>query len=187
MVRPNSPMTLPRLALAALSAFALSACSTTGPAPEPDPVIDEALERALQSPPAPELTEPMLLPDPDPALEPLPEERFDVAVDDAPIPAFLMSLVADSEWNLVVHPDVDGRVTLETRFGVSDRAAAMGGSTMYLDQRDRPTVEDLIDDPVTRAVMKRDNVTPQALRALVARVRPALQERQEAAPAHAGH
>ena len=38
----------------------------------------------------------------------------------------------------------DGRVTMDTRFGVSDRAAAMGGSTMYLDQRDRPTVEQLI-------------------------------------------
>lgn len=38
----------------------------------------------------------------------------------------------------------DGRVTMETQFGVSDRAAAMGGSTMYLDQRDRPTVEQLI-------------------------------------------
>ena len=38
----------------------------------------------------------------------------------------------------------DGRVTMDTQFGVSDRAASMGGSTMYLDQRDRPTVEQLI-------------------------------------------
>lgn len=38
----------------------------------------------------------------------------------------------------------DGRVTLETRFSVSARAQAMGGSTMFLDQTDRPTVESLI-------------------------------------------
>ncbi len=41
----------------------------------------------------------------------------------------------------------DGRVTLETTFAVSDRAVEMtsrGGSTMYLQQDDRPTVEELI-------------------------------------------
>jgi serine-type D-Ala-D-Ala carboxypeptidase (penicillin-binding protein 5/6) len=38
----------------------------------------------------------------------------------------------------------DGRVTLDTQFRVSDRAHAMGGSTMFLDQTDRPTVEELI-------------------------------------------
>ncbi len=45
----------------------------------------------------------------------------------------------------------DGRVTMETRFGVSDRAAAMGGSTMYLDQRDRPTVEELIQGIIVQS------------------------------------
>jgi D-alanyl-D-alanine carboxypeptidase (penicillin-binding protein 5/6) len=38
----------------------------------------------------------------------------------------------------------DGRVTLDTRFSVSARAQAMGGSTMFLDQTDMPTVESLI-------------------------------------------
>jgi len=38
----------------------------------------------------------------------------------------------------------DGRVTMESEFSVSSRAKAMGGSTMYLDERDRPTVRDLI-------------------------------------------
>ncbi|MEL7117607.1 MAG: D-alanyl-D-alanine carboxypeptidase family protein, partial [Pseudomonadota bacterium] len=38
----------------------------------------------------------------------------------------------------------DGRVTLETRFTVSARAQAMGGSTMFLNTSDRPTVEELI-------------------------------------------
>jgi D-alanyl-D-alanine carboxypeptidase (penicillin-binding protein 5/6) len=38
----------------------------------------------------------------------------------------------------------DGRVTLETQFNVSANAKAMGGSTMFLDTSDRPTVEELI-------------------------------------------
>ena len=38
----------------------------------------------------------------------------------------------------------DGRVTLETTFTVSTKARLMGGSTMFLDETDRPTVESLI-------------------------------------------
>ena len=38
----------------------------------------------------------------------------------------------------------DGRVELDTRFAVSPQARAMGGSTMFLNERDRPTVEELI-------------------------------------------
>ncbi|MDR5654620.1 D-alanyl-D-alanine carboxypeptidase family protein [Ruixingdingia sedimenti] len=38
----------------------------------------------------------------------------------------------------------DGRVTMDTTFAVSSRAKAMGGSTMFLNELDRPTVDDLI-------------------------------------------
>jgi D-alanyl-D-alanine carboxypeptidase (penicillin-binding protein 5/6) len=38
----------------------------------------------------------------------------------------------------------DGRVTLDTQFSVSSKARAMGGSTMFLNERDRPTVRELI-------------------------------------------
>lgn len=38
----------------------------------------------------------------------------------------------------------DGRVTMDTTFAVSSRAKAMGGSTMFLQESDRPTVNDLI-------------------------------------------
>jgi len=38
----------------------------------------------------------------------------------------------------------DGRVTLDTQFTVSTKARQMGGSTMFLDETDRPTVESLI-------------------------------------------
>ena len=38
----------------------------------------------------------------------------------------------------------DGRVTMDEEFTVSSRAKAMGGSTMFLNELDKPTVEDLI-------------------------------------------
>jgi D-alanyl-D-alanine carboxypeptidase (penicillin-binding protein 5/6) len=38
----------------------------------------------------------------------------------------------------------DGRVTLDEQFAVSSHAKSMQGSTMFLNEQDRPTVEDLI-------------------------------------------
>ena len=38
----------------------------------------------------------------------------------------------------------DGRVAMDTEFAVSSRAKEMGGSTMFLQETDRPTVSDLI-------------------------------------------
>ncbi len=38
----------------------------------------------------------------------------------------------------------DRRISLDTRFSVSTKAKNMGGSTMFLDETDRPTVEELI-------------------------------------------
>jgi len=38
----------------------------------------------------------------------------------------------------------DGRVTMDTTFAVSARAKAMGGSTMFLQETDRPTVQELL-------------------------------------------
>ena len=49
--------------------------------------------------------------------------------------------------NMLFEALKDGRVTLDTTFAVSERATQMtaaGGSTMYLQQGDRPTVDDLI-------------------------------------------
>ena len=45
----------------------------------------------------------------------------------------------------------DGRVTLETTFTVSTKARKMGGSTMFLDETDRPKVEDLIKGIVVQS------------------------------------
>ncbi len=38
----------------------------------------------------------------------------------------------------------DGRVSLDERFAVSSNAKAMQGSTMFLNEQDKPTVEELI-------------------------------------------
>ncbi len=53
--------------------------------------------------------------------------------------------------NMLFEALQDGRVTLDTRFNVSERAKAMGGSTMFLDTTDRPTVEDLIKGIVVQS------------------------------------
>ncbi|MCI2394584.1 D-alanyl-D-alanine carboxypeptidase family protein [Aliiroseovarius sediminis] len=45
----------------------------------------------------------------------------------------------------------DGRVTMSTPFGVSEKAAATGGSTMFLERTDRPTVEDLIQGIIVQS------------------------------------
>ena len=47
--------------------------------------------------------------------EPLPEFRFDMTVADAQAGDFFRSLVADTPYNMVVHPDVTGEVTLSLK------------------------------------------------------------------------
>lgn len=65
------------------------------------------------------------------------EKQADVALPPASM-SKLMTL------NMLFEALADGRISLETRFGVSARAKAMGGSTMFLNTTDRPTVEELI-------------------------------------------
>lgn len=59
-----------------------------------------------------------------------------------PLPPASMSKLMT--LNMLFEALRDGRVTLGTQFSVSQRAMDMGGSTMFLTTRDRPTVEDLI-------------------------------------------
>ena len=61
---------------------------------------------------------------------------------DQPIPPASMSKIMTI--NMLFEALNDGRVTLETRFNVSQNAMDMGGSTMFLNTSDTPTVEDLI-------------------------------------------
>lgn len=61
---------------------------------------------------------------------------------DVPLPPASMSKLMT--LNMLFEALRDGRVSLDTRFGVSSRAKNMGGSTMFLNEQDRPTVEELI-------------------------------------------
>lgn len=61
---------------------------------------------------------------------------------DVPLPPASMSKLMT--LNMLFEALKDGRVQMDTRFGVSSKAKAMGGSTMFLNERDRPTVEELI-------------------------------------------
>jgi serine-type D-Ala-D-Ala carboxypeptidase (penicillin-binding protein 5/6) len=61
---------------------------------------------------------------------------------DQPVPPASMSKLMTI--NMLFEALKDGRVTMETEFAVSSRAKEMGGSTMFLQEADRPTVNDLI-------------------------------------------
>jgi D-alanyl-D-alanine carboxypeptidase (penicillin-binding protein 5/6) len=59
-----------------------------------------------------------------------------------PLPPASMSKLMT--LNMLFEALEDGRVTLDTPFAVSTRARQMGGSTMFLNEQDRPTVNELI-------------------------------------------
>jgi serine-type D-Ala-D-Ala carboxypeptidase (penicillin-binding protein 5/6) len=61
---------------------------------------------------------------------------------DTPLPPASMSKLMTI--NMLFEALRDGRVTMDTTFAVSSRAKAMGGSTMFLNETDRPTVRELI-------------------------------------------
>ncbi len=61
---------------------------------------------------------------------------------DVPLPPASMSKLMT--LNMLFEALADGRVSLDTQFAVSTKAKNMGGSTMFLDETDRPTVESLI-------------------------------------------
>ncbi len=61
---------------------------------------------------------------------------------DTPVPPASMSKLMT--LNMLFEALKDGRVQLDERFAVSERARSMGGSTMFLNETDRPTAEELI-------------------------------------------
>ncbi|MGR3571814.1 D-alanyl-D-alanine carboxypeptidase family protein [Brevirhabdus sp.] len=61
---------------------------------------------------------------------------------ETPLPPASMSKLMT--LNMLFEALEDGRVDMDTRFRVSTRAKNMGGSTMFLNERDRPTVKQLI-------------------------------------------
>ena len=97
------------------AAAILMGCATSMPRGEATrAAIEAALEEAALPPVTPAEVEAALLPEvgvelPDPAAN---NERFDVDTDRTPARTFFMALVKGTPYNMVVHPDVSGRITL---------------------------------------------------------------------------
>lgn len=103
------------LALLPLTALTLWGCTSVATTDrEIRDNILVTLEEAAAEIPAPAATRDLLLPPPS-APAAAPEGRFDITVDQAPAREFLLSLVTQTDVNLIVHPDVEATVSLELR------------------------------------------------------------------------
>jgi len=108
-----------------LIAALLTACST---APSFGPENMTPITHALQESAVPDTTAPSVVTPPEVAAALMPqmdtdvarlvpdiEPRFDISVKATPAPEFFMSLVKGTNLNMVVHPDVSGRLSISLR------------------------------------------------------------------------
>ncbi len=101
----------------------LSGCSTSGPknnntADEIDKVLQETASSSQVTAETPQSVSDALLPPINisvPAAAKIPEARFDIGVDNAPAATFFMGLVEGTTYNMVVHPDVGGQISLKLK------------------------------------------------------------------------
>jgi MSHA biogenesis protein MshL len=106
----------------ALVVMAATGCESMAPRDSIPDAIDASLEQAVASQPAggppPEAVSSALLPSIPLGGAPAPQEaaqRFDINVEDAPAQKFFMSLVEGTPYNMVVHPEVEGKISLHLK------------------------------------------------------------------------
>lgn len=113
----------PRVLGAALALLLTQGCVTTRGDPERARAIDDALADAAQRPsvavqPPPSVVSDLLAPVPDDLAHLAPSDaggRFNVSVFNAPAREFFLSLAEDTPYNIVVHPKVDGIISLQLK------------------------------------------------------------------------
>jgi MSHA biogenesis protein MshL len=121
----NNITQLHRQIINCLIAALLTACST---APSFRPENMTQITHALQETAVPGAAAPAVVTPPEVAAALLPqmntdlaglvpdiEQRFDISVKATPAPEFFMSLVKGTNLNMVVHPDVSGRISISLR------------------------------------------------------------------------
>ncbi len=90
----------------------LATLGCTSPPAQRDAMPPVALERAA---PPPEVRNALLPPLALPRPESVDEPRFDVAVHEADARDFFLNLVEGTPWDVVIHPRVEGRISLALR------------------------------------------------------------------------
>lgn len=121
--RQNSVVMKNMLLISSMLLVSLSGCSTSAPknsstANDIDQVMQETVNATQASTETPQSVSDALLPPINvnvPTAAKIPETRFDIGVDNAPASTFFMGLVEGTSYNMVVHPDVAGQISLKLK------------------------------------------------------------------------